>query len=272
MEEPLVRCLMVETGEEGRVMQLLRVRQLGRGMFPQRVRIRKIRGVWRKDRMRLMPGYVFVFSDEEIPVRSYQGMEHVLKVLRYEREPEGYLHGADLDFARTICELDGKLDVLNAVDEDGFIRITDTLLKQLHGEVASVDRQKRQVRIRFSLMGQTKILLMNYQLLGEDGLPLDPVTEMLDDESDDWFTAWTPDFADSLAEQMDLEAEKNSGPGEMSLPDETGPEAGEEPGPGRKTDPDGPELSGKMEETEADVKDFAEKDGSEGEGKHESRT
>ena len=57
--------------------------------------------------MRLMPGYVFVFSDEEIPVRSYQGMEHVLKVLRYEREPEGYLHGADLDFARTICELDG---------------------------------------------------------------------------------------------------------------------------------------------------------------------
>ena len=31
-------------------------------------------------------------------------------------------------------------------------------------------------------------------------------------------------------------------------------------------------VSAFAEETEADVKDFAEKDGSEGEGKHESRT
>ena len=69
MEGPLVRCLMVETGMESKVLQLLKVMDLGRGIFPQRVRIRKIRGVWRKDHIRLLPGYVFVFLDEEIPVR-----------------------------------------------------------------------------------------------------------------------------------------------------------------------------------------------------------
>ena len=207
MEGPLVRCLMVETGMESKVLQLLKVMDLGRGIFPQRVRIRKIRGVWRKDHIRLLPGYVFVFLDKEIPVRYYQRVEHVLKVLRYDREPEGYLHGPDLEFAQMVRELDGKMDILGAVDEEGFIRVTDSLLKKLHGEVLSVDKGKRQVRIRVNLVGQTRIIQMNYQLLDDEGKPLDPVTEMLDDEQDEWLTAWTPDFADDLAERLDEESE-----------------------------------------------------------------
>lgn len=168
MEGPLVRCLMVETGQEETVCRLLATRGLGEGFFPQRVRIRKIQGLWRRDRIRLLPGYVFVFCGEQVPVLRYYRTEHVLKVLRYEREPDGYLRGEDLEFARTIRELDGQLDILEAVDEDSFIRITDTLLKRLHGQVLSVDRGKRQVRIRVTLMGQLKIVTMNYELLGEE--------------------------------------------------------------------------------------------------------
>ena len=168
LEGPLVRCLMVETGQEETVCRLLATRGLGEGFFPRRVRIRKIQGRWRRDRIRLLPGYVFVFSGEQVPVLRYYRTEHVLKVLRYEREPDGYLRGEDLEFARTLKELDGQLDILEAVDEDSFIRITDTLLKRLHGQVLSVDRGKRQVRIRVTLMGQPKIVTMNYELLGEE--------------------------------------------------------------------------------------------------------
>ena len=174
MEGPLVRCLMVETGREEAVCRLLESRGLGKGFYPRQTRIRKIQGVWRKDRQRLLPGYVFVSSGEEIPIRRYFRTEHVLKVLRYEREPEGYLRGEDLDFARTVEELDGKLEILEAVDENSFIRITDSLLKRMHGQVLSVDRGKRQVRIRISLMGQPKIVTMNYQLLGEEEEPEEP--------------------------------------------------------------------------------------------------
>ena len=203
LEGPLVRCLMVETGMEAAVLQLLKVMRLGKGIYPQRVRIRKIRGVWRKDHIRLLPGYVFVFAEEEIPIWTYRWVPHVLKVLRYDREPDGYLRGTDLAFAQAVTELDGRLDILDAVDEEGFIRVTDRLLNLLHGEVLSVDRGKRQVRIRVNLVGQPRIVQMNYQLLDDEGKPLDPVTEMLDDEEDTWLTAWTPDFADDLAERMD---------------------------------------------------------------------
>lgn len=204
---------MVETGEERTILQLLHVRKLGRGIVPQRVRVRKIRGVWRKDHLRLLPGYVFVYADEEIPIWEYQHMEHVLKPLRYDREPHGYLQGRDLEFANTIRSLDGKMDILGAVDEAGFIRVTDTLLKKLNGEVVSVDKNKHLVNIRVNLMGEPKLIQMNYELLDEQGKPLDPVTEWLDDESDDWFTAWTPDFADRLAEDMDATAGPAAGEG-----------------------------------------------------------
>lgn len=205
---------MVETGEEAAVLRLLRVMNLGRGIYPQRVRVRKIRGVWRKDHMRLLPGYVFLFQNEDIPVWTIQHVEHVLKVLRYDREPEGYLRGNDLAFAQMIRELDGKLDVLGAVDEEGFIRITDTLLKKLHGEVISVDKGKHLVKIRVTLVGQERIIYLNYQLLDGEGKPLDPVTEMLDDEEDEWLTAWTPDFSEDLAARLDGEADGdgNAGP------------------------------------------------------------
>jgi len=215
---------MVETGYEKTVARLLSVQKLGKTLYPQRVRIRRFRNVWHRDRIRLLPGYVFVYLDEEVPVRYYQGIEHVLKVLRYDREPDGYLKGMDLDFANTISELDGRLDILNAVDEAGFIRVTDKLLKTLNGEVLSVDRRKRLVKIRIHLMGMARIIYMNYQLLDDNGNPLSPAEEMVDDETDEWLTSFTPDFTDELAEELDREEalkreEKTEEPENLNLKD-----------------------------------------------------
>ncbi|MBQ3705944.1 MAG: hypothetical protein II888_05750 [Clostridia bacterium] len=211
MEESYVRCLMVESGEEKVVLQLLRAAGLGRGIYPQRIRVRKIQGKWRQDTIRLLPGYVFVFAGEEIPIWRYQRLERVLKVLRYDREPDGYLRGQDLEFARTVQELDGKLDILNAVDEDGFIRVTDFLLEKLKGEVLSVSRRKREVKMKVNLVGQTKIITMNYRLVDGNGVPLSPTEDMLEDETDEWLTAWTPDFSEELLDRIDQEQEPGAG-------------------------------------------------------------
>ena len=209
--EEYVRCLMVETGQEWVALQLLAVRNLGKGISPQRERIRKIRQKWRMDRIRLLPGYIFVFSEQEIPLRYYYRFEHLLRVLRYDREPDGYLRGSDLDFALAVRDLDGKLKLLEAVDEEGFIRITDPLLEALHGEVLSVERGKRLAKIRIRLMGQEKILSMNYRLVGTEGQPLTPEEEnieaMVADEGDEWLTSWTPDFAEGVAEMLDATGE-----------------------------------------------------------------
>jgi hypothetical protein len=137
----------------------------------------------------------------------------VLRVLRYDREPDGYLRGNDLEFARTFSELDGKLDILDAVDEEGLIQITDSLLRTLHGEVVAVDKRKRLVKIRVHLLGQTRILKLNYQLLDDEGKPMAPADQWLEDQTDEWLTAWTPDFTEDLANQMDGGAVRSLEPG-----------------------------------------------------------
>ena len=173
---PRIRCLMVEPGKEAATVRLLKVLNLGKGLYPQRVRIRKIRGKWMEDTIRLLPGYVFVYTDDEIPVWRYQFMDHVLKVLRYDREPDGYLRGVDLEFSETVGELDGKIDLMEAVSEGDFIHITDTLLKKINGRVVRVNRQKRLAEIEADLLGQKRTLMMNYKLIGDEEEKTEPET------------------------------------------------------------------------------------------------
>ncbi len=170
---PYYRCLMVTTGQEEHVRRLLEAVHLGRGIIPKRVRVRKIRDEWIQDDAPLLPGYLFVHEEEEIPVWKYQQLSDVLRVLRYDREPYGYMRNRDLLFARTLFRLEGRITPLEAVGEGNFVRITDGLLKDLNGTVLTVDRHKRQAKIRLDLMGMTKVVYMNYVLLEKVPAPLD---------------------------------------------------------------------------------------------------
>ncbi len=162
---PYYRCLMVTTGQEEYVRQLLEAMHLGRGIIPKRVRVRKIRDEWKQDEVPLLPGYLFVHEEEEIPIWKYQQLVNVLRVLRYDREPYGYMRNRDMLFAQTLFRVEGRITPLEAVGEGNFVRITDGLLKDLNGTVLTVDRHKRQAKIRLDLMGMTKVVYMNYVLL-----------------------------------------------------------------------------------------------------------
>jgi len=168
---PFYRCMMVTTGKEEEVLRLLRVLNLGAGIIPRRVRIRKSRGEWREDQVPLLPGYIFVHEEEEAPLWKYQMLLDVIRVLRYDREPYGYMRDRDLRFAETLFRMEGTVRPLQAVDEGDWVRITDGLLQDLNGTVLSVDRHKRQAKIRVSLMGQTRVIYMNYSLLEKEDLP-----------------------------------------------------------------------------------------------------
>ena len=73
-----------------------------------------------------------------------------------------------------------------------------------------MDRGKRLVKIRVHLLGQTRILKLNYQLLDDEGKPMAPADQWLEDQTDEWLTAWTPDFTDELLGRMDRETALDS--------------------------------------------------------------
>ncbi|MCR4876365.1 MAG: hypothetical protein K5922_04265 [Clostridiales bacterium] len=162
---PLYRCLMVTTGQEQQVKQLLDALELGESVIPKAIRLRRGSSAGEGDRRLFLPGYIFVHEEQEVPLWKYQQLLNVIRVLRYDQEPYGYMKNEDLIFARTFFEMDGCIQPLQAIDEGDFIRITDGLLKNINGTVLSVDRHKRQAKIRIRLMGMEKVVYMNYTLL-----------------------------------------------------------------------------------------------------------
>ena len=165
----LYRCLMVTTGREEYVIRLLNAIRLGAGIAPKRLRLRHVHGNWKEEEAPMLPGYIFVREEEEIPIWKYQQLQDVIRVLRYDQEPLGYMRARDLRFARTIFRVEGVVAPLEAVDEGDWIRITDGMLKDMNGTVLSVDRHKRLAKIRLELMGLQKVIYMNYVLLEKHG-------------------------------------------------------------------------------------------------------
>lgn len=164
----LVRCLMCTTGTEDAVIHLIERRGLGRALTPRKVRQRRMHGTWEEDKVFLLPGYVFVYcEDTQTDAMTLLRLEHVIRVLRYADEPDGWLRGADLAFAQWIYGMDGVIGTLSAINEGSFIRITDGLLKDFNGEVLSVDRRKRLAKVRLDILDGSKIVWLNYDLLKE---------------------------------------------------------------------------------------------------------
>ena len=211
---PLYRCLMVSTGKEAYVQKLLQVMSLGECIIPKKVRITRRGGTWKEELSPMLPGYLFIHETEEIPIWRYQQLLDVIRVLRYEREPYGYMKDRDMRFAETIFRVEGTVRPLKAVNENGFIRITDEMLDDLNGTVLSVDRHKKMAKIRIDLMGITKVVYLSFVVVGECcPAETDTATEPVSTEESETDTAVEPDSS---------EEEEQSKPGvEQESPEET---------------------------------------------------
>ena len=119
----------------------------------------------------------------------------------------------DLEFSETVGELDGKIDLMEAVSEGDFIHITDTLLKKINGRVIRVNRQKRLAEIEAELLGQKRTLMMNYKLIGDEEEEPEPETpgELEDPHGDPDPTAEAAIREVMTEEEDDLDVELPEG-------------------------------------------------------------
>lgn len=163
---PYVRCVFCQTGREARVARQIEAKELGRAIFPQKVKPFRVKGTWEDRRESLLPGYVFVYSEEAYPLHELYTLEGVIRVLSYRKEDrDGWLEAADLAFARWIWEEDGLIGKLEAIKEGSFVRVKDEALREFRGTVLEINRGRRSVHIRLDLLGSTKNLWLGYDLL-----------------------------------------------------------------------------------------------------------
>ena len=146
-------CLFCRTQRCARIARLMEIRGVERAFSP------KILSKYRKegrnmDRERdLLPGYVFLFSEERIiDYAMFAGIDGVIR--RVGRTETGYeLEGPDREFAFGLLEKDGKVGALKMVAVGETVRLEDTLFDGSEGVITKIDYRKERARVDFRFEG-----------------------------------------------------------------------------------------------------------------------
>ena len=162
-----VRCLFCETGKENSVVNTIHAKGWGYAIFAQSVKVVWRKLDWAETAAPLMPGYVFVYSDEEEERHAnYSNTEHVIRVLKYNDGGE-ILTGADLEFADWLWRIDGKVGRMKALRIGERVEIIDGMFKALHGTIIKMNRRRKKMCVSIEMQGNPMKIWLSYELVGE---------------------------------------------------------------------------------------------------------
>lgn len=170
----LVRCAFCLTGDEKSVAWRIEYKGLGKVLIPQKVKPFRVNGQWIDKVELLMPGYLFVFSEEAYPFSELKKVDGVVRVLTYgEKDTEGYLAGQDLDFAAWLDKENGLIGKLDAIQEGDFVRINDGALQEMQGKVIGMNRHRHTVQVEVTLFNATRTVWLGYEVVEKQEKPDD---------------------------------------------------------------------------------------------------
>ncbi|MDR2505468.1 MAG: KOW motif-containing protein [Oscillospiraceae bacterium] len=112
---------------------------------------------WGHDRSKefvynLLPGYVFLFSQEEMQPHLLQDIDGILRVLRYS-DGSYALTERDEQLARWLAKYNGKIGMSKAAKVGNKIKVIEGPLRDQLGLVTEVDRRKQRAKISFVFNG-----------------------------------------------------------------------------------------------------------------------
>ena len=139
-----VYCMFCETQRCKTIAKLMEIRGAFRSFSPQIVRKQRKKGVNKEVLFDLLPGYVFVFSEERmLDYALFFGMDGVIR--RVGKQENGYeLAGSDLDFAMKLFEKDGLVGSIG--DE---VTLEEPLFNGCQGRITRIDWRKERARVDF---------------------------------------------------------------------------------------------------------------------------
>ena len=172
-----VYCVSCDAGSEG-VLRNDLLRQLPNTgvLFPVVDREELKSGIWAVKTRPLIPGYVFIYSEEPIEPHAFYRCERVTHLLGYleQTHREHALSGSDLDFARWVLSHDGHIGVSRAMLVGDKTTIIDGPLKRYEGEILKIDRRRRSALVAVSVGEMTKNIWLSFHWITlKDGVLMD---------------------------------------------------------------------------------------------------
>ena len=147
-------CVFCKTGSENVIAKHINaIDNTIEAIVPVRVLQEKCNGKWVERERLLIPGYVFIYTKNEVSFDAVKTLTGVYKVLEYQTG-QRELIGSDYEYAVWIYRHNGRIEPSKALFEGNTIKVIDGPLIDSIGTIIKLDRHKRRAWVEFNFDGK----------------------------------------------------------------------------------------------------------------------
>jgi len=132
-----------------------------RAMNPILIKRKWTSGGYKEVKYSLMPGYIFLFSNERMEPARLWNLDGVLKVLQYD-DGAYALTEDDERLARWLARYDGTIGISKAIREGSQIQVVEGPMKDSIGKVLKIDKRKQCAKVEFQFNDAAFYVWMNF--------------------------------------------------------------------------------------------------------------
>ena len=157
-------CLFCDTAKCHFVASIAEKAFPCRAIYPRTVQHRWIKRKPVDEEHPLTPGYVFLYSDEQLTVRRVYAIQGVIKCLR-DQDRRYELSGSDEAFALMLLENGGVIGKTQVYQEGQMICLRDGVYKGVQTRILKVDHRNMRMQIAIPFAGMQVKTWVEYEVV-----------------------------------------------------------------------------------------------------------
>lgn len=159
--------MFCKTGSEKDVVQSLTVlNNKYKAIAPTRILQEKRKGKWMDREQILFPGYVFLYSEEEVESELIKRVPGFYKILGYDAEFKE-LQGMDYEYSMWIYRHQGRIKPSKVLTIGKTVKVIEGPLLDCLGTIVKLDKHKRRVWVEFEFAGQIRRVSLSAECVEE---------------------------------------------------------------------------------------------------------
>lgn len=154
-------CIFCKTGVEKKIAENInKVDKNIKALAPIKIVQEKRRGKWESKERLLLPGYVFLYSEDEINSEIRNKVSNIYKLLNYE-EGLRELMGTDYEYSMWLYRHHGSINSSKVLKEGKKVTVIEGPLLDGVGQIVRLDKHKKRVWIEVDFDGIKRTLSLS---------------------------------------------------------------------------------------------------------------
>lgn len=162
-------CIFCKTGSEHTIAKNInKVLTNFEAVVPTKVLQEKRNGKWQEHKQILLPGYVFLYGEQEMNSSLRDKVFNVYNILQYETGARELI-GSDYKYAMWVYGNNGSIATSKVLTEGNTVKVIDGPLLDGLGTIVRLDKHKRRAWVEIDFYGEKRVISLGVECVVEVG-------------------------------------------------------------------------------------------------------